>query len=92
VLLFVTAMLVFLFAFFFADPGARGRPGVIIGTTVAMLVTSLLVIRFLDQPYSKGFGGLEPTDMTRVLGQIDAASRALGLRVPIPCDAAGRPL
>jgi hypothetical protein len=57
-----------------------------------MLVTSLLVIRFLDQPYSKGYGGLKPTDMTRVLGQIELASRELGVHPPIPCDAAGRPL
>jgi hypothetical protein len=57
-----------------------------------MLVTSLLVIQFLDNPYSSGFGSLRPADMTRTLAQIDEASRALGLRVPIPCDAAGRPL
>jgi len=93
VLLFVTAILVFVFAFFFADPGEHAvAQGLIIGTTVAMLVTSLLVIRFLDHPYSKGFGGLKPTDMTRVLAQIDAASHKLGVRVRIPCDATGRPL
>jgi hypothetical protein len=93
VLLFATAFLVLVFALLFVDSGERAlAQGVIAGTVVAMLVTSLLVIRFLDEPYSKGTGGLKPTDMTRVLGQIDAASRQLGLRVPIPCDAAGRPL
>jgi hypothetical protein len=30
--------------------------------------------------------------MTRVLGQIDQATKALGVRVQIPCDATGRPL
>jgi hypothetical protein len=93
VLLFVTAGLVLAFSLLFADRGEGWLPqAVIAGTLVAMLVTSLLVIRFLDHPYSKGVGGLKPTDMTRVLAQIDQASRALGVRVPIPCDAAGRPL
>jgi hypothetical protein len=92
-ILFVTAVLVVAFAFLFADRGEGVVPqSVIAATIVAMLVTSLLVIRFLDHPYSKGTGGLKPTDMTRVLGQIDAASRELGLHVPIPCNAAGRPL
>jgi hypothetical protein len=30
--------------------------------------------------------------MTRVLGQIDQATKVLGVRVRIPCDATGRPL
>ena len=68
VLLFVTAVLVFIFSFLFADRSEGRLPqAVIAGTLVAMLVTSLLVIRFLDHPYSKGVGGLKPTDMTRVL-------------------------
>ena len=93
VLLFVTAFLVAVFAFMLVDSGERlVSQAVIIGTVTAMLVTSLLVIRFLDHPYAKGVGGLKPTDMTRVLAQVDQASRALGIRVPIPCDGAGRPL
>jgi hypothetical protein len=90
-ILFVTAALVFLFALLFADRNEGLLPqAVIAGTIAAMLATSLLVIRFLDSPYHPGTGSLQPTDMTRVLGQIDQASRALGLRVPIPCDTAGR--
>ena len=92
-LLFVTAVLLLIFSLLFADRGEGWLPQVVIaGTLVAMLVTSLLVIRFLDRPYTKGVGGLQPTDMTRVLAQIDQGSRVLGIRVPIPCDAAGRPL
>jgi hypothetical protein len=93
VILFVTALLVLAFSFLYADPSEGVLPqSVMAATIVAMLVTSLLVIRFLDHPYSKGTGGLKPTDMTRVLGQIDAATKVLGVHVPIPCDAAGRPL
>jgi hypothetical protein len=92
-LLFVTGGLVFIYAFFFADRSEGWLPqAVIAGTLAAMLATSLLVIRFLDDPYTPGTGSLKPTDMVRVLGQIDQATRSLGLRVRIPCDLAGRPL
>jgi hypothetical protein len=92
-LLFVTAVLVFVFAFFFADRAEGKLPqAVMIGTLAVMLVSSLLVVRFLDQPYASGVGGLKPVDMTRRLAQVDQAIRTLGVQVPIPCDAAGRPL
>ena len=93
VILFVTAILVLVFAYLFADPGELAiAQTAIAGTLVAMFVTSLLVIQFLDHPYSKGSGGLNPTDMTRVLGQIDAASKTLGVHLRLPCDPAGRPI
>jgi hypothetical protein len=93
VLLFVTAALVFLFSFLFVDRSeGRLAQATIAGTLVAMLVTSLLVIRFLDHPYSNGVGGLKPTDMTRVLQQIDVGAKVLGVHVSPPCDAAGQPL
>lgn len=92
-LLFVTAALVFFYFFLFADPGEGPLPQIVIASTIAaMLVASLLVIRFLDEPYRPGSGSLQPTEMRRVLGQIDEASRLLGLRVRTPCDAEGRPL
>ena len=92
-LLFVTAALVFFYVFLFADPAERPLPQIVIASTIAaMLVASLLVIRFLDDPYRSGSGSLQPTEMRRVLGQIDEASRTLGLRVRPPCDAVGRPL
>ena len=91
-ILFVSAALVFFYAFLFADPGEGRLPqGVIAASIAAMLVTSLLVIRFLNAPYTPGTGSLQPTEMVRVLGQIDEASQRLDLRYPIPCDAAGRP-
>ena len=93
VILFVTAILVLVFAYLFADPGERAiAQATIAATLVAMFVTSLLVIQFLNHPYSRGSGGLKPTDMVRVLGQIDAASKVLHVHPRVPCDAAGRPL
>jgi hypothetical protein len=92
-ILFTTGLLVALYAFLFADPAEHFLPqGVIAGTIAAMLATSLLVIRFLDNPYTPGLGTLKPTEMQRVLGQIDRASQTLGVKVKLPCDADGRPL
>ena len=92
-ILFTTAILVALYAFLFADPAEHFLPqAVIAGTIAAMLTISLLVIRFLNNPYTPGFGSLKPTEMQRVLGQIDRASQALGIKVKPPCDADGRPL
>jgi hypothetical protein len=65
---------------------------VIAGAIAAMLTISLLVIRFLNNPYTPGLGALKPTDVQRVLGQIDRASQALDIQVKPPCDADGRPL
>jgi len=92
-ILAITGILVALYALLFADPAEHFLPqGVIAGTIAAMLAISVLVIRFLDNPYTPGFGTLKPTEMQRVLGQIDSASQALGVTVKLPCDADGRPL
>jgi hypothetical protein len=92
-ILFVTGALVALYAFLFADPDEHLLPqAVIAGTIAAMLAISLLVIQFLNNPYSPGNGSLKPTEMTNVLGQMTAATKALKLHVVIPCDATGRPL
>jgi hypothetical protein len=92
-ILFVLAALVFLYAFLFADSGEARLPQVMIAATIAaMLATSLLVIRFLNAPYTPGTGSLRPTEMVRVLAQMEEAARLLGLRFPVPCDSVGRPL
>jgi hypothetical protein len=92
-ILFATGALVALYAFLFADPDEHWFPqAVIAGTIAALLAVSLLVIQFLNNPYSPGTGSLKPTEMNRVLAQLTAATKALGIHVVIPCDAQGRPL
>jgi hypothetical protein len=52
---------------------------------VAAIVTAgLLVVVFLDNPYSGGNGSINPTEMTRTLERIDHGVNA-------PCDARGHP-
>ncbi len=69
-ILFVTGALVALYAFLFADPDEHWLPqAVIAGTIAAMLAISLLVIQFLNNPYSPGTGSLKPTEMMMCSGR-----------------------
>jgi hypothetical protein len=89
-ILLLSGGLVLVYVFFFADPGeGRIAQAMLAGTVTAMLVTSLLVIQFLANPYHPGYGSLQPTAMVRVLDQIQQATTALHLPVRIPCDPAG---
>ena len=78
-ILFVTGGLVALYAFLFADPDEHWLPQVVIaGSLAAMLAVSLLVIQFLNNPYTPGTGTLKPTEMQHVLAEIAGASAKLG--------------
>jgi hypothetical protein len=92
-ILFVTGGLVALYAFLFADPDEHFLPqAVIAGSLAAMLAVSLLVIQFLNNPYTPGTGSLKPTEMVHVLSEISGASAKLGIHPRIPCNATGLPL
>jgi hypothetical protein len=92
-ILLVSASLVVVYAFFFVDSGEGKLPqALLIGTLTAMVATSLLVIRFLDNPYHPGYGSLKPVEMSRVLGQMQQATKTLHLPVRGLCDGSGRPL
>jgi hypothetical protein len=93
IILLVSAGLVSVYAFFFVDRSEGAVPQALIaGSLATMLATSLLVIRFFDNPYRPGLGALQPTDMERVLDQMAQASAELKLPVRIPCDRFGHPL
>jgi hypothetical protein len=92
-ILFVTGGLVAIYAFLFADPAEHWLPQTVIaGSLAAMLSVSLLVIQFLNNPYTPGTGTLKPTEMRHVLSEIEAASAKLGIHPRIPCNATGLPL
>jgi len=91
--LLVSAGVVLAFVFFFADRGERAMiQAMQVGAVMAMLAASLLVIRFLDQPYSRGAGSIRPTAMEQSLSQLDFATKALNLPLTPPCDDQGRAL
>ena len=79
------------FMLLFADSGERAIvQAALIGTVVVVMASTLLVIRFLDDPYSPGLGSLRPVAMERTLRILENQREALGDRTPAPCDARGR--
>jgi hypothetical protein len=80
------------FMLFFAD---SGEPKVVqavqIGSVTLVIVTMLMLIRFLDTPFQPGTGGLEPTAMTRSLTILEGELAGVGNRTPLPCNEVGVP-
>jgi hypothetical protein len=57
----------------------------------AVVVSGLLVVRFLDRPYENKSGSITPVAMIGTLRLIDAAERQQHLHITIPCDGRGQP-
>ena len=71
VLFFISAV-IFVYMLFFADSGERAVvQALMMGTVVAVIVSTLLLLQFLDDPFHKGVGGLRPVAMERTLKVID---------------------
>jgi len=88
--LYATAVLIIGYMLFFADSGERAVvQAVLIGTVVAVMALTILLIRFLDNPYRDGVGGLKPVAMEETLRLLDQQRRIVGDRTPVPCDALG---
>src|SRR3954449_4023882 len=88
--LYVTALLIVGFMLFFADSGERVVvQATLIGTVVAVMVSTLLLIRFLANPYRDGVGSLKPVAMEGTLQLLDQERRIVGDTTPVPCDARG---
>src|SRR3954447_3739784 len=77
--LYGTALLIVGVMLFFAG---RGEPAVVqaalIGTVVAVMVGTILLIRFLDNPYRPGVGRLKPVAMEQTLRLLDQERRIIG--------------
>src|SRR3954453_15273810 len=88
--LYVTALLIVGFMLFFADSGERPIvQATLIGTVVAVMAATILLIRFLDNPYADGVGSLKPVAMERTLRLLEQERRIVGDTTPVPCDARG---
>jgi hypothetical protein len=89
--LFVIAAVILGFMLFFADSGERAVvQAALIGTVVVVIAATLLVIRFLDDPYNPGVGSLKPVAMERTLQNLDRQRQIIGDATPVPCDERGR--
>jgi amino acid transporter len=90
IVLFFIATIIFVFTLFLADSSERaGVQALLMGSVVSVMVTLLLLLYALDNPFHPGVGGLDPVAMERSLRIIDEALGAVGEQVPIPCDLEG---
>jgi hypothetical protein len=92
VLFFISA-LIFVYMLFFADSGERRVvQALLMGTVVAVIVSTLLLLQFLNNPFHEGVGGLRPDAMERTLKIIDQKLSATDRPMSLPCDARGNAL
>jgi amino acid transporter len=90
IVLFFIAAVIFAFTLFFADSGERAVvQGLLIGSVVTVIVTLLLLLRSLDNPFHGGVGGLQPVAMNRSLRLIDQVLPNLDTKVRVPCNPEG---
>jgi len=88
--LFFAAIVIVGFMLFFADSGERKLvQAVLMGSVVALIVSMLLLLQFLNNPFHKGVGGLRPVAMERAQRVIDQEIKVAGVTVTPPCDARG---
>jgi len=91
VLYFIAAVIV-VYMLFFADSRERAvTQGLLMGSVVAVMVATLLLLSILDNPYRPGVSELRPVAMQQTLELIDQARGALGQNNPLPCNAQGQP-
>jgi len=88
--LVVSAVMIVGFMLVFADSGERAWvQAILVGSVVVVMVGTLLLIRFLDDPYDPGLGALRPVAMQRTLEVLEEYRGVVG-EAPVPCDERGR--
>ena len=88
--LFVIAAIIAGYLLLFADSGERALvQAVLMGSVVAVIAVTLLLIKNLDNPFQASFGGLEPVAMERTLRVLDDERRLVGDTTEPPCDERG---
>jgi len=91
IVLFLSAVTLFVFMLFFADIGESVVVQATMMGGVAILVSSLLLLLwFLDNPYHGGAGALRPSAMEATLKLFRDEAQVVG-GVDVPCNASGAP-
>jgi Protein of unknown function (DUF4239) len=71
---------------FFADPReARVTQALMIGAVAVIVVSGLVLVRFLDRPYEDKSGSIKPTAMTRTLAQMEREHQQRNQLAPVRC-------
>jgi hypothetical protein len=90
IVLFLTAVIIFVFMLFFADSGERAIvQATMMGSVAVVISSTLLLLWFLDHPYGNSVGGLQPVAMERTIDQLTHEKGIAAGRFEIPCDAHG---
>jgi Protein of unknown function (DUF4239) len=90
--LFLGGGLIIVYMCFYADPREPAFVQALqIGSVTTMVVAGLLVVRFLDRPYTSASGGIRPTAMTTALHQMEHRDAVSGGQAARLCGEAGRP-
>jgi hypothetical protein len=85
----LSATILFVYMLFFADSGeGRVTQGMLMGSVAVVVTSLLLLLWFLDNPFHGGAGSLKPVAMERTLALLEEQAPLVG-GVTYPCDAAG---
>jgi Protein of unknown function (DUF4239) len=88
--LFLGGALIVAYMCFYADPAEPAFvQALMMGAVTTMVVAGLLVVRFLDRPYSDASGSIKPTAMTMTLRGMEGGA-ASGMGAARLCDERGR--
>jgi hypothetical protein len=89
--LFFISTVIFAYVLFFADSGEGPFvQAMLMGSVVAVIVTLLLLLNFLDNPYSPGTGSLRPVAMERTLGVLGQELEIADHLEAPPCNEHGQ--
>jgi hypothetical protein len=88
--LIIGGIVVTAFVFFFADRRERrvAQAGMAVAVTT-FVVTSLVMVHFLDSPYTAHEGSVQPSAMRETLTMIGGERAARHEDSPLPCDPSG---
>jgi Protein of unknown function (DUF4239) len=90
--LVIGALLVITHMLLFADPDEHGFvQGLMAGGITAVLALGLVVVSFLDSPYSERSGAVEPTEMRLTLDLVEQTRTPSFASLRLPCDDRGIP-
>ncbi len=90
IVLFLTAGIIFVFMLFFADSAERAIvQATMMGSVAVVISSTLLLLWFLDHPYSESVGGLRPAAMQRTVEQLIHERGIADRHFDIPCDGQG---
>ena len=92
IVLILGGLMIVVYVSFFADPRERLLvQGVMIGTTVVVISSGLLLVAFFDHPYADRTGAIEPSAMASTLKTIEDERASKTFVSEAPCDARGNP-